>query len=106
MSQPLNVLPEELIRVSGLLSVSQSAATGSVTGAAGTAVPVPAGADPVSGAAAVSFAQYVPVFLHAAADGLVKLEEAAQRLVPIAEDYTATDADNGAKVSAQGAEFV
>jgi PE family len=106
MSQPLNVLPEDLIRVSGMLSDSQCAATGSVTSVAGTAVPVPAGADPVSGAAAASFTQYVPVFLQAAADGLVKLEEAAQRLVPIAVTYSATDADNGAKVSAQGVEFV
>jgi hypothetical protein len=106
MSQPINVLPEDLFRVSGMLSGSQLVATGSVTSAAGAAIPVPAGADPVSGAAAASFARYVPVFLQAAADGLVKLEQAAQTLVPIAETYIATDEDSGAEVSAQAATFV
>jgi hypothetical protein len=98
MSRSLEVLPEELVRVSGALDERFSTATEKVTNALGVLVPVPAGADSVSIEAAAAVQRIAPEVQQVLADALVKVADAARALVPIAQNYIATDAAGAASV--------
>lgn len=106
MPQSLEVSPEHLFNARARLSGEQSTASGSIGSASLFIAPVSAAADPVSLAAAASFASKAQVLMSALTDGLAKFQAGADLLSPIASQYQNTDTDGGSGIAANQADVV